>query len=92
MGLLEKIFGDLNAQEVKKIVDVHKDRVIFIRLAFFCDPVVIFVGLHIIIGDFIRRGVGEREEVDRYREFESKYRPLSQVKYVTTPPPGYSFG
>ena len=35
--------------------------------------------------------VGEKEEVDRYREFESVYRPLSQVKYVTSPPAGCEF-
>ena len=35
--------------------------------------------------------LGEREEVDRYREFISKYRPLSQVKYVTSPPDGKKF-
>ncbi len=30
-----------------------------------------------------KQGVGEREEVDRYRDFESVYRPLTQVKFVT---------
>ena len=35
--------------------------------------------------------VGERKEVERYREFISTYRPLNEVKYVNSPPAGKEF-